>query len=438
MGLIKLEYDNKIFRIPEPETFEELQSKIKAKFGKLEMQSHVVYYQDADNDEVRIERDSDLKVAFKSDSKIEKIFLKLIEESTMETPNALKNEELGRMFSYLNSLINHEKLKKVETYVDAGCIPCPRCLNNCSSVKPKKGNLCKNCQGTGKKPLTKIWSFVLFLIDCKVKEFLLDPVSDIVSEQNSIILKDDLLERNSTKFSYHTSEPADRKQISNCLKQNNAGSSFISPVDFFNNSVTWSGNKPINDLQSKFNDTTLLDRSSLDSNNFKKHKTFIAPTGNQKDKILAKNVNFSFPEYGQNESCNHEDERFFTKEQLQFNLLEGEAWLSTMNTIEVCLLIEGISNKSWPLGVHIRGKECEVTKGVNFALEKRVKASSIVGIKFNFSVKLDLTESLISEPLCFEFVATDLVKNIKYFSRSFKIPLKIKKNSKINICTRVR
>ena len=97
-----------------------------------------------------------------------------------------------------------------------------------------------------------------------------------------------------------------------------------------------------------------------------------------------------------------------------------------------------MSQKDWPAGVRIRGKDCDLTKGVDIPMEKRLRQSSIVGIKFNFSVKSDLIERVNAEPLCFEFVATDLVRNIKYFSRPIKIHLNLKKNSKVNVCTLVR
>ncbi len=128
-----------------------------------------------------------------------------------------------------------------------------------------------------------------------------------------------------------------------------------------------------------------------------------------------------------------EDERFYTKDQLQFSVLEAEALLTTSNSIEVKLLIQNTSEKGWPLGVRIRGKDCDITCGVDISLEKRLKSSSIIGVKFSFNARSDIVCRTTIEALGFEFVATDRVKNIKYWSKPLTIPLTIRKSSKFNV-----
>lgn len=426
MAMIKIEMDNKIFKIPRPRSFEELQAKLHSKFGKQEMYKRAIYYKDNVGDEVLVESDCDIEVAMLPDSGCDRLSIKAAAEIQEESTNALKTEDLGRMFRYLESLIEPEKLKKVEESLSVGKLPCARCL--CDGKTQAEGNSkrCRACHGKGQRPITKIWALVLFLIDCKVKELLLNPISDLVSEKSVGHFKDNFGEKNSTKISYQLSSS---RILEGNLEHRN-------PPDMFNKSDVWSNKQSANDLKTKINESSFLDQS-FNPKSFKKQNTFIAPPS-VNFSANAKEVNLSFPDYGRIEQKRQEDERFFTKEQLHYGVMEAKAWLANANTVEVRLLIEGMNQKDWPAGVRIRGKDCDLTKGVDIAMEKRLRQSSIVGIRFNFSVKSDLTEQVKIEPLCFEFVATDLVRNIKYFSRPLKIQLNLKKNSKVNVCTLVR
>jgi hypothetical protein len=426
MAMLKIEMDNKIFKIPRPRSFDELQAKLQSKFGKHEMYKRAIYYKDCEGDDVLVENDGDIEVAMLPDSGCGRLVIKATAEELEDTSNALKTEDLGRMFRYLESLVEPEKLKKVEECLSVGKLPCPRCL--CDQKIQDEGihKRCRACCGRGQKPMTKIWSLVLFLIDCKVKELLLNPISDLVTDRSSSSLKDHLAEKNSTKISYHLTT---HRVLEGNLEHR-------SPPDLFNKSDVWSNKQPADDLKSKVNDSSILDQS-FNPKSFKKQNTFIGPSSVNFGGY-AKEVNLSFPDYGRIDQKKQEDERFFTKEQLHYGVMEAQAWLANANTVEVRLLIEGMNQKDWPAGVRIRGKDCDMTKGVDIAMEKRLRQSSIVGIKFNFSVKSDLTERVKTEPLCFEFVATDLVRNIKYFSRPLKIQLNLKKNSKVNVCSLVR
>ena len=426
MAMIKIEMDNKIFKIRRPRTFDELQARLHSKFGRQEMHKRAIYYKDYEGDEVLVENDGDIEIAMLPDSGCDRLLITspagILEEST----NALKTEDLSQMFRYLESLIEPDKLKKVEDCLNVGKLPCTRCMCDGITQLERSSKRCRFCLGKGKRPITKIWSLVLFLIDCKVKELLLSPISDMVSEESFGHFKDNFGEKNSTKISYHLTS---NKMLEGNLEQRN-------PPDLFNKSELWSNKLPTDDLKIKINESSILDQS-FNPKSFKKQNTFIAPAS-VNFSSQAKEVNLSFPDYGRIEQKRQEDERFFTKEQLHYGVMEAQAWLANANTVEVRLLIEGMSQKDWPAGVRIRGKDCDLTKGVDIPMEKRLRQSSIVGIKFNFSVKSDLIERVNAEPLCFEFVATDLVRNIKYFSRPIKIHLNLKKNSKVNVCTLVR
>ena len=430
MDVIKIELDNKTFKLPKPRTYEDLRSRLISKFGKHEMQRRLICYRDAENDEVVIECEADLEVAFQQGTAAERLTLKQLPEPQEDSACVLKNEDLGRLYTYLDSLVDHSAIKKVEKCFERNAIPCPVCFTNENKNSSLRRRNCVHCEGSGSRPMTRIWNLVLFLVDCKIKEYILNPLTDLVSDKTQGNLKEEAHDRNSTKISFEASRNYQ-------LVQNSKPNNGKNPPDFLQSSVQYSMRPDTDFLATKANDVSLFSSSSINLKSFKKQNTFIGASAAAFGPH-SKQINLSFPDYNRVVQKHEEDERFFTKEQLHFHEMETEAWLGTSNTVEVRLLLESVQDKNWPLGVRIRGKDCELTKNVDIPLEKRLKAHSIIGIKFNFSVKGDLTDRAFSEPLCFEFVATDFEKNIKYFSRPLKLQLHLKKNTKLNMCTLVR
>ena len=208
-SLIKIQKGKKTFMIKKPTSIKELESKFTSKFKLNNLDNFSFYYQDQNKDEITIEGNEDLLTAFDYMEANLKIRIKeKIGDSN--SVNFLKKEHLGIYEEFLKSNLP-EFEDNLEKIIDKGELPCKDCYfsddnsnensNNDDSFISKEP--CYKCKGKGLRKIDNNWLLILFLINFKIKQFILNPIQTFNEDNNNI----DCLEKKNMISSCKTTAP---------------------------------------------------------------------------------------------------------------------------------------------------------------------------------------------------------------------------------------
>ena len=421
MELIKLELNNKTYKIRKPSSFRDFKAKISSKFGEQKIHNKTIFYRDQDGEEIIVENEQDLLVAFHESSRVERFVVEDRARVGPLDPEILKVNQLSSILDDFGSSFDFSNSKKVESFIcdRENLKVCRNCFKKGLLLAQKDAPLqTKNCKCAKRSTNpVNLWKLIILMIDCRVKEMLLGPVKQLINEPAAAksILDSPEKDHDSTRFSYKT--------------EMNRTSLFSAHHHDFLNQSCFANDKRIakGDLVEPFDAKKRLSKQNTFCSTKKAHFE-IARTESE---CSLPNPRRFAPDKHEFASAKKnpakEIERFFIKEELIFKLVESEAYFTNNNNnvIEVKLLIENQQSKRWPEGVRLRGRDSELAKDVDVFLPKRLKSQSTLGLTFSFPVKqeLFLLSRKMDEKLCFEFFAVDLEKSVKYFSKSFKIGL---------------
>jgi hypothetical protein len=189
--LIKIQKGKKTFLIQRPSSIKELSNKVIEKFNLQNLNNLSFIYQDSNQDKITIENNDDLLMAFDYMEDNLKIQLEKKVESTQEEKYLTKDDfEIYHNFLKESLPVFDIDLKGI---IDKGEIPCKDCYF--LEDKSKDGeddndsfiskDICLKCKGKGQRKIDNNWSLILFLIDFKIKQYILEPIHTF-NEDNSV------------------------------------------------------------------------------------------------------------------------------------------------------------------------------------------------------------------------------------------------------------
>lgn len=191
-SLLKIQKGKKTFIIKKPASIKELESKFITKFKLNNLDNISIYYLDDNKDEITIEGNEDLLTAFDYMEANLKIQIKeKIDDSN--SVNFLKKDHLSIYEDFLKSNLP-EFQENLDEIIDKGELPCKDCyfsednlnenINNDDSFISKEP--CYKCKGKGIRKIDNNWLLILFLINFKIKQFVLDPIQTFNEDNNNL------------------------------------------------------------------------------------------------------------------------------------------------------------------------------------------------------------------------------------------------------------
>ena len=427
MDLIKLELDNNIFRVPAASSFADLAAKLASKFGAEQVRSRCLCYRDEEGDFVALESELDWQAAMAGERKVDRFFLRCAQASAEGCENAIGQQVAASCANTLDALIETEGLEKVEGRLERGQLPCTLCFNRKNALDSTVvESSCLRCRGGKRKgaPLNKVWRSILLIVDARMKTLLYDSMVEFFNGREVSFkdhAKEEHPEKNSTNVSImlQKNDAVDRSKVTDQKRHYH---------EFFNQSSLSSLKLTESHINPLVNSRCQADISSIEkSANAKgkgpgKHSFFGIQSARPENS--KKWANSSFPDcLLSTKQESSEDQRFFSKEELKFSILEHEALVNKSGSIEVRMLVENRGERHWPENVRVRLVDCTVARDVSVGLQKRLRMQSTIGVKFCFPVKPETLNSGALESLSFEFVAVDEEKNVKYYSKAFAVPI---------------
>jgi hypothetical protein len=429
---IKIQLNEKIYKIFKPRGYAELKTEFKGRF-KLREQAFEIFYLDNQKVEITIESEDDYEVSNAEDPPISKFYMKTTgvalnneNDNSVLTRNLISN--YGNM---LDSSMMDKNMNDLQSIVENNEIPCYECFDDDeldrTVLKNSRPKLCSKCDGSGLMEKKAAWMTIMLLIEFKLKKFLVDPLK---------IFKDSV---NQTQVVHENPKIANQSMISepcidkyenySVVSKSQVSAQRFQPQFSAEGKIFMPNNPYSVEVFSKINDSScstinnkanplgfLMNKISLKSQNNSINESMISSR-------------FEQPKIPQN---TNED---FEEVKLEFTLPAFDASLIKKNTIEIKIFVENNKKEDWPENVRIIGKPgCKLTQDINHPLKQRLKAASRIGVRFTHEINEKDINKDGTNLLEFQFTATDNSRKIKY-TAFFSIPLQVdKKKSKLWLC----
>lgn len=467
-ALIKIQLDDKIYKIFKPKSYQDLRSEFSRRF-KLKGAAFEIVYLDNQKVEITIESEDDYQVSKAEDPPISKFYLKVAgERSAEDIDQSIVTKTLVQNFgSMIDASLLGDQIDDLQTIVANNDIPCYECFENEDADKtiaksdPKK--YCKKCEGRGLLEKKNAWMIITMLIELKLKQFLVDPLRAYKDSVNYSHHHQD-----KGKVILHSSSSDAKVESQSILK------SVLPPC------LTKSEPKPITanmsvmeTLTEKSEIMSTISKSQIQSSRIQAHISaegqMFLPNNPYSVEMLSKHnevcswnspcksnpLSFLLNKIGlksaQNNWVDQSACRFelcktpqvlvkdtsetYQEAKLEYFIPSYDVCLVKKNQVEVKLFIENKEKEDWPENVKIAGKPgCKLTQEATHHIKQRLKASSRIGVKFSYEINENDLNKEGNNVLEFQFVSVDHDIKKKYVA-NFSIPLQIeKKKSKLWLC----
>ena len=160
---IKIQNENKIFRIQKQDSLIALKSSLQTRFYIENLKNYDILYKDNNKEDITIENEEDFKISINQKIEDFKILIKEKKE---------KKENIDIIRNLENNLCNFSE--SFEKIIQKNEIPCENCFFE------KKNFICLKCKNKKKKKMGKKWKMIFLLIDYKIKNLILDPLKEIL------------------------------------------------------------------------------------------------------------------------------------------------------------------------------------------------------------------------------------------------------------------
>lgn len=183
ISTIKIQMGKKIFHVRGLKNFSELQSNMRQKFRLADLSEYQMSYFDSKKDQIYIESDEDLQIAQELQPTDLRIVLRKEPQKSPEEV-FLTNEHLVMFGDFLKQSLPciGEEVREI---IEADQIPCKECFfekgeqgQGCEDDSFYSQDTCVKCKGTRRRNLDNTWRLILFLIDYKIKELILQPIQN--------------------------------------------------------------------------------------------------------------------------------------------------------------------------------------------------------------------------------------------------------------------
>ena len=429
---VKIQHQNRIFKIIRPRNYCTLRAECQARFGLTDNAFYIVYL---DNKRVKIsvESDDDYSMTEFETPQITKLLcIGPSEKRSFSMEKTIPKAILQRLVECIEGKINEESIDDLQILIDKGEMPCYECCDIDLKTAPEidKGKeTCRRCKGIGLLPNKSVWLSLISVIEAKLKMYILDPLKafELRAENESIF---------GGKFWHDYTQHSNISILSQALNTSGLNKSTNSEFEkskpeLKKGSKLCLSKTPYSiEMLSKNMDTFYFEHDSKENSNNTKTNRLALKHKQSPNKSSEKICVFKNPPADL--FANTADYR---QELLPFLLPTFDAWLIKKNQVEVKLFVENNTTEDWPEDVKIIGRsECKLTHEVCHSVNSRLRALSRIGIKFCFEVnENDLNKETRNE-LEFQFIAFNHAEHIKY-TANFTIPLFCdKKKSKILFC----
>jgi hypothetical protein len=174
-----------------PDSFQQLTLLVMKKCRMASIQDLCFYLVDTDGEQVVVNCDSDIEHIRRSlqlaNESTAKIFIeRRASKPTADAPNTEdstnsppKESFESKYYDYLKHNLGNKINKQFETHLMFDKLPCKLCFG--SGQRGTYGR-CSYCNDTGSRPLTKKWKLILALIEFKIKEYVMNPLSQYLGK----------------------------------------------------------------------------------------------------------------------------------------------------------------------------------------------------------------------------------------------------------------